>query len=132
MQSHDNIDGYIESFPASIQQLLGTVRKTIQQTVPEAKEAMKYGIPTFTLGGNLVHFAAFKNHIGLYPAPSAILAFKDELAEYNTSKGAIQFPIDKPLPLSLIRRIVEFRVKETEMKAKKKATKSSKEPRAKN
>jgi uncharacterized protein YdhG (YjbR/CyaY superfamily) len=121
MESYRNIDEYLANFPASTQKLLTSVRKTIQQVVPQAQEAIKYGIPTFTLDGNLVHFAAFKSHIGLYPGPSGIIEFKEELSGYHTSKGAIQFPFDQPLPLALIKKIVEFRVKEKEMTAKKTA-----------
>ena len=119
MESYTTIDEYLATLPESIQKLVSTMRKTIHEVVPEAKEAIKYGMPTFTLDGNLVHFAAFKNHIGFYPTPSGIIAFKDELAPYHTSKGAIQFPLDKPLPLALIKKIVAFRVKESKLKAKK-------------
>lgn len=106
------IDAYISTFPANIQDLLNQMRQTIAQAAPQAVEKMSYGMPTFFLRKNLVHFAAAKNHIGFYPAPSGVLAFKDELAQYKTSKGAIQFPLDKPLPKELIARIVAFRVKE--------------------
>ena len=106
------IDAYISTFPANIQDLLNQMRQTIAQAAPHAVEKMSYGMPTFFLRKNLVHFAAAKNHIGFYPAPSGVLAFKDELAQYKTSKGAIQFPLDKPLPKELIARIVAFRVEE--------------------
>ena len=106
------IDEYISTFPKDIQKILGKVRKTIKETAPDAEEAISYQIPTFKLNGNLVHFAAFKNHIGFYPAPSGQKAFQKELSIYKSGKGSIQFPIDKPMPLSLIKKIVNYRVKE--------------------
>ncbi len=106
------IDAYISTFPSNVQDLLNQMRQTIAQAAPQAVEKMSYGMPTFFLRKNLVHFAAAKNHIGFYPAPSGVQAFKDDLAQYKTSKGAIQFPLDKPLPKELIARIVAFRVKE--------------------
>lgn len=106
-----NIDEYIKGFPGHIQQLLEEIRATIRKAAPTAEEAIKYAIPTFILNGNLVHFAAFKNHIGFYPAPSGIEAFKKELSVYEGSKGTIRFPLDKPLPLTLISKIVQHRVK---------------------
>jgi uncharacterized protein YdhG (YjbR/CyaY superfamily) len=105
-----NIDEYISAFPADIQELLQLMRKTIQEAAPEAKEAISYAIPTFKLNGNLVHFAAFKNHIGFYPAPMGLEAFKEELEPYLAGKGTAQFPLDQPLPLELITKIVKFRV----------------------
>src|SRR5689334_4989071 len=118
-----NINEYIAAFPPDIQKILKKIRLTISQAAPEAEEAMSYQMPTFTLNGNLVHFAAFKNHIGFYPTPTGIEAFKEELSVYKGAKGSVQFPIDQPLPWSLIRRIVEYRVKEnSERKPKKKAT----------
>jgi uncharacterized protein YdhG (YjbR/CyaY superfamily) len=107
-----NIDEYISSFPEDIQRLLEDIRTVIRNAAPDAKEDIKYGMPTYVLGKNLVHFAVNKNHIGFYPAPSGIIAFKDELSVYKTSKGAIQFPLSKPVPLKLITKIVKFRVKE--------------------
>ena len=115
-----DIDEYIAGFPNEIQQLLQQMRATIRKAAPNAEEAIKYAMPTFVLNGNLVHFAAFKNHIGFYPAPTGIEAFKKELAAYKGSKGAIQFPLDRPLPLALISRIVKFRVKKNLEKAKTK------------
>jgi len=105
-----NIDEFIESFPKETQKLLEQVRATIQKAVPKAEEIISYGIPTFKLYGNLVHFAAYKNHIGFYPGSGAIIAFKKELTGFKTSKGTIQFPLDKPMPLKLIAQIVKFRV----------------------
>jgi uncharacterized protein YdhG (YjbR/CyaY superfamily) len=107
-----NIDQYIDAFPKDIQKALQQMRTAIRKAAPEAEETISYAIPTFKLNGNLVHFAAFKNHIGFYPAPSGIEAFKDELSDYEGAKGSVQFPLDKPLPLALITRIVKFRVKD--------------------
>lgn len=115
-----SIDEYIATFPEETQEILKQLRAAIKETAPEAKEKFSYGIPTFTLNGNLVHFAAFKTHIGFYPTPSGIEAFKDELAGYKQAKGSVQFPIDQPLPLELIRRIVAFRIAENRGKAQKK------------
>jgi uncharacterized protein YdhG (YjbR/CyaY superfamily) len=108
-----NIDEYIAGFPADVQRILQEIRSIIRTAVPDAEEAMKYRMPTFVLNGNLVHFAAFDKHIGFYPTPSGIEAFKDELSAYHNAKGSVQFPLDKPVPFSLIRKIVKFRVKET-------------------
>ena len=107
-----SIDEYIAQFPADVQGKLIEFRRVIIEAAPDATEKITYEMPTFFLHKNLVRFAAFKNHIGFYPAPSGIEAFKDELTAYKTSKGAIQFPIDKPLPLDLIARITAFRVAE--------------------
>jgi uncharacterized protein YdhG (YjbR/CyaY superfamily) len=109
----ETIDQYIAGFPEDIQPKLDQMRAIIVKAAPNAKEAIKYAMPTFTLQGNLVHFAGYKNHIGFYPAPSGIETFKKDLAIYKTSKGAIQFPLDKPLPVALITKIVRFRVKES-------------------
>ena len=106
------IDDYIAQFPPDIQERLQAIRAVIHDAAPEAVEAISYQMPTFKLHGNLVHFAAYKNHIGFYPAPSGIEAFKDDLAAYQSSKGAIRFPLDKPLPLDLVRLIVLYRVQE--------------------
>lgn len=118
-----SIDEYISKFPADIQVLLEQMRTTIRKAAPDATEKISYQMPTFFLKGNLVHFAALKNHIGFYPTPSAIIKFEKELKEYVSSKGAVQFPIDKPLPLKLVTRMVEFRVDETLKKAALKAKK---------
>ena len=115
-----NIDDYIAAYPADVQQLLQTMRDTIHKAAPDATEAITYGIPTFKLNGNLVHFGGYKNHIGFYPAPMGIEAFKEETAQYEAGKGTLQFPIDKPLPLDLISRIVKFRVEKNLTKMKKK------------
>lgn len=111
------IDGYIAGFPKDIQIILNKIRDVIRKAAPESEETINYGIPTFTLEGNLVHFAAYKNHLGFYPAPSGIKAFQKELSIYKGSKGAVQFPLNKPLPVNLISRIVKFRVKENLKKA---------------
>lgn len=118
-----SIDEYIATFPEEIQQILQELRATIKACAPDAKEKISYQMPTFDLKGNLVHFAAFKNHIGLYPTPSGTEAFKRELSIYQGAKGSIKFPIDKPLPMDLIRKIVEFRVAENLAKAEKKSGK---------
>jgi len=119
-----NIDDYIAGFPPNVQKLLQRVRKTIQQAAPDAEEAIKYGIPTFTLNGNLVHFGGYKEHIGFYPAPSGIAEFKKELAKYQSGKGTIRFPLDEPIPFDLITRITKFRVRKNREKvaAKRKKT----------
>ncbi|HPG40091.1 MAG TPA: DUF1801 domain-containing protein [bacterium] len=113
------IDDYISLFPTQVREILQNLRQIIRQNAPEAVETMSYQIPTFNLNGNLVHFAAFKTHIGFYPAPSGIAAFREELADYKFAKGSVQFPIDEPLPLELIGRIVRFRVEENVQKKKK-------------
>ena len=115
-----NIDEYIESFAGNIQKLLKQMRATIHKAAPEADETMSYGIPTFKLNGNLVHFAAFKNHIGFYPAPSGIEAFKKEVAPYEAGKGSLQFPLEKPLPLQLVTKIVKYRIQENMQKSRSK------------
>jgi uncharacterized protein YdhG (YjbR/CyaY superfamily) len=119
-----SIDDYVETFPKHIQEILEKLRAVIKASAPEADEKISYQIPTFALKGNLVHFAAYKNHIGFYPTSSGIEAFKKELSGYECSKGAIRFPINKPLPYELIKRIVIFRVgenlKRAEMKLRKK------------
>jgi uncharacterized protein YdhG (YjbR/CyaY superfamily) len=113
-----NIDEYIAAFPAEVQELLQTIRATIQKAAPNATEGIKYAIPTFILNGNLVHFGGYKTHIGFYPAPMGIEAFKEETAQYEAGKGTLQFPIDKPLPLDLVARIVKFRVEKNLEKGK--------------
>src|SRR5512136_651325 len=115
----ETIDEYIAMFPKDVQVILQKMRQTVQQAAPLATEAISYQMPTFKLQGkNLVHFAAFPHHIGFYPIPSGIAAFQKELSVYKQGKGSVQFPLDKPIPYDLVRRIVEFRVKETEGKIK--------------
>lgn len=115
------IDEYIAGFPQDVQVLLEQVRQTIRAAAPEAEETIKYQMPTFMLNGNLVYFAAFKKHIGFYPIPSGIDAFKEELSRYEGGKGSVKFPLDQPLPLDLIRRIVEHRMQENSARAAAKA-----------
>ena len=110
------IDDYINRFPEDTRKLLDQIRVTIRNTAPQAAEKIAYGIPTYHLNGNLVHFAAFKKHIGFFPAPSAIQKFQKQLKPYKTSKGTIQLPLTDPLPLKLIERIVKFRLKENTVK----------------
>jgi uncharacterized protein YdhG (YjbR/CyaY superfamily) len=104
---------YIASFPKEVQEHLKELRRIIQEAAPKAEETISYKMPTYRLNGkNLVHFAAFKNHIGFYPTPSGISSFSNELSKYKGAKGSVQFPLGKPLPLALVKKIVEFRVKE--------------------
>lgn len=109
---YTTIDEYIDGFPADIRSKLKKMRVTIRREAPQAEEAIKYGIPTFVLGGNLVHFAAFARHIGFYPTSSGIAEFSSELKDYVTAKGSVQFPLDKPIPYDIVARIVRFRVGE--------------------
>jgi len=118
-----DIDEYIASFPKDIQEILEKVRTTIRQAAPDAEETIKYQIPTFTLKGNLVHFGAFKKHIGFYPTPTGTEEFKNELSVYEGAKGSIRFPLDRPIPFDLISKIVEFRVKENLKRAEAKGKK---------
>lgn len=106
------IDAYLAQWPDDIRKRLESIREVIRATAPEASEAMSYQMPTYQLYGNLVHFAAFKNHIGFYPAPSGIVSFSEALSHYKSAKGSVQFPHSEPLPLSLIEDIVRFRVQE--------------------
>ena len=115
--SPGNLEEYIAGFPPEVQGILEQIRITIRKAAPYAEETIKYKMPTFVLNENLVHFAAFKNHVGFYPTPSAVEKFKDELSSYKHAKGSVQFPIGKPIPLKLISKIVEFRVKEIQTKA---------------
>lgn len=117
------IDEYIAGFSTDIQEILAKIRLTIREAAPEAEETIKYQIPTFALKGNLVHFAAFKKHIGFYPTPTGIEQFKDELAVYEGAKGSVKFPLDQPIPFDLISRIVKFRVAENLEKAAAKGKK---------
>ncbi|HTM97652.1 MAG TPA: DUF1801 domain-containing protein [Pedobacter sp.] len=112
------IDEYIAGFPIEVQEHLYQIRETIKKAAPTATEKISYGMPTFHLHGNLIHFAGYKNHIGLYPAPQGIEAFKEELSVYKGAKGSVQFPLDKPMPLDLIARITMYRVAQQLKKAK--------------
>src|SRR5688572_33000856 len=122
-----NIDEYIGTFPADVQELLEDMREIIRKAAPKAEEAIKYAMPTFTLNGsNLVHFAAYKNHLGFYPAPRGLEPFRKELEKYGGSKATVQFPLDKSLPHTLITKIVKLRVKQSLEKVKgKKKTKAA-------
>ncbi len=119
-----SVDAYIAAFPGDRQALLEAVRATIKAAAPDAEERISYNMPAFALHGNLVYFAALKNHIGVYPTASGIAAFKDELSVYESTKGAVRFPVNQPLPLDLIRKIVHFRVAENLTKAAAKARKT--------
>ena len=112
-----NIDDYIASYPKDVQAILKKIRATIRKAAPDAEEAMSYQMPTFKLKGNLVHFAAFKNHIGFYPTPAGTEKFQRELSVYKGAKGSVRFPLDQPIPFDLISKIVKFRVKENVAKA---------------
>ncbi|HEY5583825.1 MAG TPA: DUF1801 domain-containing protein [Ruminiclostridium sp.] len=118
-----SIDEYILQFPLEVQEILKTLRKVIKDSAPDAEEKISYQMPTFVLHGNLVHFAAWKKHIGFYPTSSVADVFKHELAEYKGAKGTVQFPIEKPLPYELISEIVKFRVAENIKKAEGKLNK---------
>ncbi|MBN1372776.1 MAG: DUF1801 domain-containing protein [Anaerolineaceae bacterium] len=111
------IDDYIAQFPEEVQKTLRELRAVIRAAAPDAEEKISYQMPTFYLNGNLVHFAAYKNHIGFYPAPSGIEHFKEELSGYAGAKGSVQFPLDQPIPFDLIMRITEFRAEENRAKA---------------
>ena len=107
-----NIDEYIAQFPEDVQRILKEMRAVIKETAPQATEKISYGMPTFYLNGNLVHFGGHPKHIGFYPTPSGIGAFQQELAPYKMSKGTVQFPLDQPIPYDIVRRIVKFRAEE--------------------
>lgn len=113
---YQTIEEYIAKFPPDIREKLMTLREVIRNAAPDATEKISYAMPTFFYRKNLVHFAAYKKHIGFYPAPSGIDAFKEELSRYKSSKGAVQFPMDEPLPYDLIKRIVRYRVEENSKK----------------
>ena len=119
----NNIDEYIAGFSSDIQEKLKAIRTTIRKAAPRAEEKISYQIPTFALYGNLVHFAAFTRHIGFYPTAAGIKAFTKELAAYETGKGSVQLPLDKPIPLALLTRIVKFRVQQNLRKAEAKRKK---------
>lgn len=120
------INEYIAGFPSNIQHLLKEIYATIKAAAPDAEESISYAMPTFKQNGVLVYFAAFKNHIGFFATPSGNVAFQKELSNYKTGKGSIQFPLDAPMPLDLIRQMVEFKVAENVEKAKEKAKKREK------
>lgn len=122
-QKFSDIDSYIKLFPGDTGEKLQKVRETIRRSAPTADEAISYGMPTFKLYGNLVHFAAFKNHIGFYPIPEGIEAFKKDLEPYKKGKGSVQFPLDQEIPYELISRIVGYRVQQNLAKAQTKSKK---------
>jgi len=117
-KAFETIDEYIAAFPKEVQVVLEELRRAIRESAPEAEEAISYQMPTFRLNGNLVHFAAHKNHIGFYPTPSAIERFTEKLSAFETSKGAVQFPLAEPIPYALVEEMVRFRVKENICKKK--------------
>lgn len=116
----NSIDEYIATFPAEIQKILQEIRATIHAAAPEATEKISYQMPTFFLNGNLVHFAAFKHHIGFYPTPNGVEAFAADLSKFKGAKGSVQFPLDQPMPLDLITRVVKYRLAENMSKTAKK------------
>ena len=120
MITYKNIDDYIASFPKDLQIILEQMRTIIRKAAPKAEEVIIYAMPAFKLNSVLVYFAGYKNHIGFYPMPAAIIAFKKELSIYKSSKGAVQFPLDKPLPSALITKMVKYRIAENLQKAKAK------------
>ncbi len=115
------VDEYIAGYPPEVRERLKALRQVIKEAAPDATEKISYGMPTFVLHGNLIHYAAHKAHIGIYPMPSAVDQFRDELSSYQNAKGSVQFPLDKPMPYDLIARIVRFRVQENARKAEEKA-----------
>ena len=119
MEKVQSVDEYISAFPAEVQHVLQQLRTHLLRLVPQAKEKIGYGIPTLTLNGNLIHFAAYKNHIGLYPGSKAIAFFEEELQNYHTSKGTVQFPLNEPLPMPLVEKIVAFCVEQNLSKKKR-------------
>jgi len=123
-----NVDEYIAGFPPEVQVILVKVRHTIRKAAPNAQEKIAYGIPTFSLKGNLVHFGAFQKHVGFYPTSSGIANFQPELSAYKSARGSVQFPLEKPIPCALIAKIVKFRVRESLNKARSYVSKKSVSP----
>ena len=123
-EAPQSVDEYIADFPIEVQEILKAIRKVIQQAAPESTESISYGIPTFSQNGVLVHFGGYKQHIGFYPAPRAIEVFKEELSGYEGGKGTIKFPLNKPIPMELITRIVQYRLAENLDKSKNKKASS--------
>ncbi len=113
MKKHTSVEEHIHAFPKETQKLLQHIRQTIKKAAPAARETITYGIPTYKLNGNLVHFAGYAKHIGFYPGRAAIVHFKKELAKYKTSTGTVQFPLDKPIPYALVAKITKHRVAES-------------------
>jgi len=124
-QTAKDIDDYIARFPAAVQETLEAIRRTIRTEVPDAEETISYQIPTFTLNGKpVIYFAGYKSHVGVYPAPVGNPAFKSDLTPYASGKGTVRFPLNEPIPFSLLRKIVKFRVQETLGRASAKGRKS--------
>jgi uncharacterized protein YdhG (YjbR/CyaY superfamily) len=121
-QGARTIDEYIQGFPKQVRERLESIRRLVRKLAPEAQEKISYQMPTFYLNGNLVHFAAFKNHIGIYPTPNGISAFQKELSRYKSGKGSVQFPMDEALPIELIGKIVKYRLEQNRNKGKKQAS----------
>ncbi|MEO8674100.1 MAG: DUF1801 domain-containing protein [Casimicrobiaceae bacterium] len=113
-----SIDEYIAAFPADVRKRLRSIRRTIRKAAPGAEERISYRIPAFTFGGNLIYFAAYQNHIGVYPGAAAIAAMKADLTGYRTAKGTVQLPLDQPLPLPLIDKLVQFKIEHNSRRAK--------------
>ena len=124
-QAIKDIDSFIAQFPIATQKIMNKVRATIQKAAPEATETINYGIPTFQLHGNLVHFSAYEHHIGFYPGAAGIAQFQDEIANYKSAKGSVQFPLNAPIPYDLIKKITLFRVEQNKNKADSKSKKKS-------
>lgn len=124
MKTHNDIDKYISDFPALTQKMLKQLRAIIQTAAPLAQEVISYKMPAYKINRILVYFAGYKNHIGFYPSSSPIIIYKDKLKEYKTSKGAIQFPLDKPLPVRLITQIIKFRIEQDSRSLKKRTFKN--------
>jgi uncharacterized protein YdhG (YjbR/CyaY superfamily) len=119
----ETVDEYIAQFIPDVQKTLNEIRSFIKREVPEAMEKISYGIPTFYLNGNLVHFAAFKDHYGFFPSPSGIDQFEKELAPYRSGKGTLRFALDKPIPWTILKKVIRFRIKENLIKAEQKKEK---------
>ncbi|RYU89212.1 hypothetical protein EWM62_12805 [Mucilaginibacter terrigena] len=126
MNKPKDVDEYIGSFPAGVQQKLQQVRNAIKKAAPHAKEIISYSMPAYKQHGNLVYFGGWENHVGFYPGAGAIVQFKNDLAAYKGAKGSVQFPLDEPMPLSLIAKIVAYRVKEDAGHAETKRLKKAK------
>ena len=120
-KTYQDIDEYIADYPKDVQKILNKIRATIKKAAPQAQEAISYQIPAFKQNGNLIHFAAYDSHIGVYPAPRGVDKFKKDVARYGSGKATLKFPLDEPVPYDLITRIVEFRVKQNSEKPKSKA-----------
>ncbi len=121
MSTATSVDAYIAGFPPEVQSRLKQMRQAIARLAPDATETIGYGIPTFKLHGNLVHYAGYANHVGFYPGGAGIAAFQEEIAGYKSAKGSVQFPHDRPLPIALVKKIVKYRVAQNEAKAAEKA-----------